>query len=236
MNGLMRKQCVDEKIHWEESLPRVLRMYHDLPGESGLSPFQIVFGRDRNVAGVPYQPEAECESTQNFFDRMEQLDLRIAEILRKQHGQVEARENAKRRTPKPYRLADKVWVIRQRGAGISKLDTWWTGPAEITRRVGALSYEVMFRPGLKREVHHDQLKPFVPIGPEELEGPWVEFQYSPPLYREMETAPDEGRVESILRHRQKADGTLEFLVKWEGWDASEATWETPDHFITQFCD
>jgi hypothetical protein len=90
----MRKQCVDEKIHWEESLPRVLRMYHDLPGESGLSPFQIVFGRDRNVAGVPYQPEAECESTQNFFDRMEQLDMRIAEILNKQHGQVEARKTA----------------------------------------------------------------------------------------------------------------------------------------------
>ena len=32
----------------------VQRLYHDTPGISSYSPHKLVFGRDRNLAGVPY--------------------------------------------------------------------------------------------------------------------------------------------------------------------------------------
>ena len=45
--SLMRKIWVKHGINWVEALPRILRFYHDLPGESGLSPFEAMFGRER---------------------------------------------------------------------------------------------------------------------------------------------------------------------------------------------
>jgi transposase InsO family protein len=39
--GLMRKVWVEDQINWVEALPQILRVYHDSPGESGMSPFEI---------------------------------------------------------------------------------------------------------------------------------------------------------------------------------------------------
>ena len=91
-------------------MPRVLRMYHDTPGESGISPYQIVFGRERNLAGVPYVPLQECEDAQTFFDRMEALDQRVAAIMNQKHAVSEGWINAHRRAPEPYQPGDWVWV------------------------------------------------------------------------------------------------------------------------------
>ena len=41
--GILRKLQVGGETNWVEALPRVLRMYHDTPGESGLSSYQILF-------------------------------------------------------------------------------------------------------------------------------------------------------------------------------------------------
>lgn len=37
--GLMRKIWVEDQINWVEALPKILRAYHDTPGESGYCPF-----------------------------------------------------------------------------------------------------------------------------------------------------------------------------------------------------
>ena len=62
---VMRKMHSDQKINWVNALPRVLRLIHDTPGEAGLSPYEIVFGKF--VAKVPYKPRRECEDTQNYI-------------------------------------------------------------------------------------------------------------------------------------------------------------------------
>ena len=68
--NLMRRMWVESQINWVEALPRVLRAYHDTPGESGFSPFQVVFGRDRFVPGIPFPLERECLGASEFMDRM----------------------------------------------------------------------------------------------------------------------------------------------------------------------
>ena len=40
-------------MSWVEALPVAVQQIHDAPGESGLSPYEIVMGRTRNLAGVP---------------------------------------------------------------------------------------------------------------------------------------------------------------------------------------
>ena len=46
----------EKNINWVEALPQSLDRYHDVPNLSGLSPYQIVFGRHRSLGNVPYTP------------------------------------------------------------------------------------------------------------------------------------------------------------------------------------
>jgi hypothetical protein len=76
--SFMRRLWVESGINWVEALPRVLRVYLDTPGESGYSPFQIVFGRDRFVAGAPLPIERECVGASDFMDCMEWWDREVS--------------------------------------------------------------------------------------------------------------------------------------------------------------
>ncbi len=74
----LRKIQIQDKISWVEALPAIIDRIHDTPGESGLSPYQILFGRDRSLAGIPYTPPRECEDAQNFFLHMKRIDKVVA--------------------------------------------------------------------------------------------------------------------------------------------------------------
>ena len=99
--SILRKLNAKERINWVEALPRVLRMYHDMVGESGLSPFQIVFGRERNLAGVPYEIPRECEGAEVFFARMGEVDKTVAKVLNEAHQKEAAKVNPHRAAPPP---------------------------------------------------------------------------------------------------------------------------------------
>ena len=62
-----RKLHTDMHVNWVEALPRVLRIHNDTPNETGYSPYQILFGRDRNEAGIPYEIPNECEGAKTFL-------------------------------------------------------------------------------------------------------------------------------------------------------------------------
>ncbi len=38
-------------------------------------------------------------------------------------------------------------------------------------------------------------------------------------------------VEKILNHKYESNGSIKFLVKWEGYDSSSNTWEPIDSFL-----
>ena len=230
--SILRKMHTDKVVNWVEALPRVLRAFHDNPGEAGLSPFQIVFGRERNTAGVPYELSRECEGAQAFFTRMEVIDRQVAGKLNELHKRDAQRINAGRTMPSTYAIGEWVWVLRPRGSGVSKLDTWWVGPAEVIARTGALSYQVRVKPRVVQDVHHDQLKPYQG---DRLEGQGVELFHHMSGYRPMETSVDEWNVESIRQHRRGKDGRWEFLTRWEGAAPGEETWEPAQSFVTRYC-
>ena len=70
----LRKLQAKNGINWVESLPNVLDRLHDVVGEGGLSPYQIVFGRDRPLANYPLPTTHECEDAENFMKRMHDID------------------------------------------------------------------------------------------------------------------------------------------------------------------
>jgi transposase InsO family protein len=81
---------IEEGITWVEALPRVLDRIHDTPGETGFSPYEILFGRQRPLANLPYEPPRECEDAKEFFKRMARMDQEVADRLNKEHEKEEA--------------------------------------------------------------------------------------------------------------------------------------------------
>jgi len=93
---ILRKMQVQNKICWVEALPIVIDRIHDTPGETGLSPYQILFGMDRPLGNIPYTPPKECEDAEAFFDRMEKIDKSVAEKLKEIHEKQVERINRER--------------------------------------------------------------------------------------------------------------------------------------------
>ena len=149
------------KMTWVEALPRVLYCYHNTIGETGLSPFQMVFGRDRVEVGLPVQIPRECEDAQTYFDRLAELDKSIATLMNKRLRSIAARLNSTKTRKKPFKEGDKVWWLRPRPGVGSGLETWWLGPCRVTAREGPSSYTILAKPKTFQGVHRDQLKPHV---------------------------------------------------------------------------
>jgi len=42
-------------------------------------------------------------------------------------------------------------------------------------------------------------------------------------------------VAKVVTHRTNKKGDLEFLVRWEGYDADEDTWVSPSAFLPGYC-
>jgi transposase InsO family protein len=74
----LRKLHVDYGINWVQALPRVLLQLHDHQGESGIYPYQLLFGRERNLSGLPFTPERLCSDAQDFFNHIDEMDVKIS--------------------------------------------------------------------------------------------------------------------------------------------------------------
>jgi hypothetical protein len=135
-----------------ELLPAALDRIHDTPGESGLSPYQIVFGRDRPLANKPYEPPRECEDAQQFFERMKKIDKQVADKLNEMHKKEVDKVNLAREELTPFKVGDLIYYRRPEKSG-SKLDSRWIGPAVVRAREGESSYVIEIKEGVEMKAH-----------------------------------------------------------------------------------
>ena len=83
----LRKIAKEEHECWVQLISHVLRMYHDIPGPTGLSPYQIIFGRHRPLAGLPYEITKPACDAEAFFLQMEKFDGLVADHMNALHQQ-----------------------------------------------------------------------------------------------------------------------------------------------------
>ena len=168
---------MEHDICWVEALPRALRILHDSPDPvSQLSPYEIVFGRERAMAGLPWSPARLCWEAQHFFEHMKEVDERVPRALNEAHKDVAEKINARRRGRPPYVVGEWVWYLRPQSVGGAKLKSWWQGPFKVCQRVGSSSYRLRTPQGQEFDAHADQLKPCVWSEPDE---PVNSLQYPP---------------------------------------------------------
>ena len=123
-----------------------------------------------------------------------------------------------------------MWYKSERQPGTDKLEPMWRGPGVVVGREGHFSYVVEWSPGKRQHAHRSQLKRHIADQYNGTPFPLYNFSGRAP---EVEVSPDDWPVEAIQGHRNSSRG-LEFLVKWEGWDPSDQTWEPLASFFPQY--
>jgi hypothetical protein len=226
----LRKITDEMNANWVELLPLVRNQMHDIPGQTGLSPYEIVYGRRRPLKGLPYKPPIIAEDAVRFFDRMEQTREKIAEQLNHLHQSAADYVNSKRSRKQAYKEGEKVWYQRPVDLSAS-LQSKWIGPCKISKRVGEGSYLVEVKPGIEHAAHDDQLRKYVL---DEYAGTPKPFFYYRGSSKDIDWQTDEYEAEKILAHRKRRDGTYEFKVKWKGCDMTENSWEPLNHFFHRY--
>jgi hypothetical protein len=154
---ILRKLYAESGENWVEALPRALDCIYDMKGPVGYSPYEILFGRERPLQGLPYPCPGYAEGAQEFFTRMEKLDAEIGQKFRVLHAGQQARQNLQLVEPRVYKPGEIVWYRRPEDSG-HKLDTRWLGPCKVTERVGEYTYKVEVGPGSFVEAHATFLK------------------------------------------------------------------------------
>ena len=209
--SILKKLHLEHGINWVESLPRALRIHHDTIGESGYSPYEIVFGRTRMVPGIPYTPDRVCEDASDFMSRMEHVDQMVAQRMHEVHLQSSALVNKRKVEREAYLVGSLVWLLKAPShSSQAKLEARWRGPLQVVERTGERSYVVGDAHGGKTAAHIDQLKPYTPLGEV---GELAGLDLPPPKL-----------VERIMNHRGTTPSQWEFLVWWRGEPAAEAAW------------
>jgi hypothetical protein len=223
----------EREASWVVLLPKALRHLHDAPGEAGISPYEIVFGRQRALQGLPHSPPREAEGASQFMQRMRAQDERIAAKLNALHNTRWSRINAKRMEPPPFAIGDLVWYRPEPQPGRDKLAPQWRRGV-VKGRVGHDSYVVEISAGVNQEAHRSQLKPHT--ADTLSENPLSLFYFSGKA-APLEVGPDEWLVEEIRAHRRNtSSGELEFLVRWKDWDATDLQWQPWKSFIQFYND
>lgn len=222
----LRKMHCDEGINWVEALPRALRFQHDAVGEYGVSPYELVFGRERNLAGIPWQPVRECAETAEFLARMEAVDKKVAFAINEAHRKVQNRVNAKRKPKALFEEGSWVWLLYPKKVGGRKIERWWRGPYQVVQRVGEASFQIRTDRSVLYDVHRDQLKPCV----------WdTDFGESYPLVFRASDSSDQQPatpvVDQVLGHRPHPVHGYEFLTHWTGRGQDFEAWEPAGSFL-----
>ena len=215
---LLRKFNADEHKNWVELLPEALKVLHDTPGESGLSPYEILFGRERFTANIPFEPPRECEDALLFFERMEDQEEEVAQILNKLHEDEAARINSRRKKLPALPIGAKVWYGRPEGTG-TKNDTRWIGPAEVLSREGEDSYTISMGPNSDITAHRTYLKEHWEDTCNDRPVPMFWHKRTVKFPMERSTRP---RIKRILGHVVDENGNVYFTVHKEGEDVLSA--------------
>ena len=225
---LRKIHITNPRRNWFEEMWPALKAHHDTPTPGGLSPHQILFGRDPLGRGLPLSGDGMAMDAKEFFARQEQTARDIRQQLEKEHA--ERQKSAPSSTAQKFRVGDPVWVIRPRPMGTHRTKTWFT-PGEVVRRIGEDTYRIKVGHGQFRERHESQLRVREP----DLRGQHVSLSYAA---HEADSDDDYAEqndytVEKILAQRPEASapGGLEFKVRWRGYGPSHDTWEPVSSFV-----
>jgi hypothetical protein len=241
LEEILRAYVSKDNDDWDEHLDIAEIAYNNSKHAStGFTPYYLNSGSDIHLpidhalsssALSPNPSAAECVHQMH-------LDLTIAKenILKAQHRQ-EKYANKKRRDADEYEVGDRVMLSTEGMVAKSgKLLSKFIGPFQVIGLPSLLNVKLLLPSQLLSSRTHDvfhisKVKHFI-TSEREFPG---RVQLDRPLPVVIVDGEEYFEVESLVAKRQIRKGRkskiVQYLVKWEGYDMSESTWQTEDDLV-----
>ena len=164
------KKCSERKTDWVKFLPLALYAIRLMPNSAtGASPYLLVHGRElHSPVDLLYNGWVEKRLERKDVSQWAQKVAERVELLResaclKQSQTLECRKAKFDKNARERELVPKDLVLVRTPGITSKLDEAWTGPWEVVRKCGPVTYEIRILMGNRKTkiAHLNTLKKFV---------------------------------------------------------------------------
>lgn len=221
LEQILRTYIQHDEAQWELLLPAVELAYNcTVHSSTGMTPFEVMIG-ENPLRAVDLELEQELQPTSSppmtkiFCQLVDRAAVHIREAQAAQKFYAD-----KNRREEEFEVGDFVWVSTRymQPRGCAKFQPKFVGPFKVLKRVGKVAYRLALPPSMKQHpVFHvalllrDKPRPNH-MGEQECWDPIAGSEC------------DEYEVEYLLDRRGTGPDE-EFLVKWRGFPAEQATWE-----------
>jgi hypothetical protein len=218
----------DSQDNWVALLPVAQIAYNQSPTTTtGTSPFYANFGFEpKDISGAMGETSENPAATWRAKEMQElHENLRLDLTFRRQ--QMVKHANRKRLGGPTFKGGDKVYLLRRNiksDKPTKKLDAVKLGPFKILKEKGPVNYELELpkRMRIHPVFHVSLLEPATPDATLQQDVRNIDPEIQEPIYQ----------VERILKERT-VRGQKQYLVRWEGYDHTEDSWQLSEHFESQ---
>lgn len=229
----LRCMCTGHEKDWSSWLPLAEWWYNThFHTAIQITPYEIVYGQPPPLH-LPYLAgEVANADVDRSLQRRESVLSDIKQHLVKVQNRMKNQVD-KHRSVRTFKISDWVWLklqpYRQRSVHIrvnQKLSPKFYGPFHIIEVIGKVAYKLNFpSTATNHDVFHvSQLKAFYG-------NLFLTVQLPSFMQYSTSSAILDRRVQKVHNAVQ-----VQFLVQWEGYPVSEATWEAAVEFVKQFPD
>jgi transposase InsO family protein len=185
------------------------------------TPFELMFGMSPIAIPLSFEHTKypTIEEKTKTLQRNREEALAAHELARSRMAE------RRKSTFSPFKLGQKVWLDSRNLKTFyhKKMKPKREGPFEITEVLGPVTYRLGLPKSWKiHDVFHATLLRLY----KENETYGTNFPQPPPVLQDGEELYE---IETILNHRKRGR-TYQYLVKWDGYPISEASWEPEDVF------
>ncbi|CAI7738841.1 unnamed protein product [Closterium sp. NIES-53] len=227
---LLRAACKDDINKWDLHLPVLEFAYNNAKhAATGETTFFLCCGRHLLTPQQPTVP-ATVQPAHDFVTTMQQLWDRT-------HKHLQDIQSSQKRLADRHRRDHTIVVgdhvlLDTCNLNLdhlpSKLRPRFCGPFLVEEQVTPITFRLRLPASWKIHIafHVQLLKPYQ--DPNKL----YTGRQPPPPPPVLVNDELEYEVESVLAHRRRRHGALEFLVRWKGYDPSEDSWDLVSHLRT----
>jgi hypothetical protein len=215
----LRSYVNHQQDNWVQILPIAQFAYNSAMAEATkVSPFFANYGYQPEAYRQPRPDQSRAEQAQIVVEQLKSFHEQLATDIQFLNERSAAYANKKRSMEPAFKEGDRVYLLRKHiktKRPSTKLDFKKLGPFKILNKVSSVNYRLQLpRDSRLHPVFHVSL-----LEPARGDTPIAENTELQP-----ENEADVYEVETIL-DRRLVGRREEFLVKWEGYEPTDNSWE-----------